>query len=89
MKITGKYYKKESDYCIEFNDEFYVRVECEMIGNFHTIKWTTKENRDKDNGIILHYYSNGQGWSDKTGHLNINEPTPDLEIEYKKFGIKI
>jgi hypothetical protein len=87
MKITGKYYKKESDYIIEYNNDLYVRVECEMIGDFHTIKWTTKETRDRDDGPILYYYNSGQGWSDKTGHLNINEPAPELENEFKKLNI--
>lgn len=52
------------------------------MNNFHTISWRLLGSEE-----LIHYYSSPQGWSDNTGHLNVNELTPVIENEFQKLQL--
>lgn len=81
------YQKEDSLIFFKYNDIEYRREECKMLSNFHTIKWNVviPDESLRETGP-LHYYSYPMGWSDKTGHLNVEQPPPNLEIEFKKLN---
>jgi hypothetical protein len=56
-----------------------------MDKDFHTISWSYwKKGVGPDQKGNLHYYSKDIGWSNnKTGHCEITQPAPDLEVIYQ------
>jgi hypothetical protein len=77
--IKNNYWKKTTIHHVIYNEVVYIREECEMFTDFHTIAW-----RSEDGENLHYYYSLALGWSDEEGICGKDNPPPDLEIEFKK-----
>ena len=54
-----------------------------MNGGFHTISWTSE-----DGGKLIHYFTSRIGWGDSSGHLNPDQPAPEMEVEFQKLRME-
>ena len=82
MTIKQEFWKTKNYYTVNYFGIIYHREECEMINNFHTIKWYTGD--IDDNTYKLHHYYSGDKWKNSiTGLMDINEPEPELEKIFK------
>jgi hypothetical protein len=83
------YWKNESEYHISQNGINYIREECKMNGNFHTIEWNFEiPDEDHRTGGPLHYYSIDKGWSNPVNNrMSLTQPAPELEVEFQRIII--
>ena len=80
MKIReNNYWKNESIHFVKHNGIIYKRDEVKMYDDFHTIAW-----RSEDGENLHYYYSYPTGWNGNNNHLDVDNPPPDLEIEFKR-----
>ena len=77
--IKNNYWKKTTIHHVIYNEVVYIREECEMFTDFHTIAWSSE-----DKETLHYYYSYPTGWNGNNNHLDVDNPPPDLEIEFKK-----
>ena len=77
--IKNNYWKKTTIHHVIYNEVVYIREECEMFTDFHTIAWNSV-----DKETLHYYYSYPTGWNGNNNHLDVDNPPPDLEIEFKK-----
>ena len=77
--IKNNYWKKTTIHHVIYNEVVYIREECEMFTDFHTIAWNSE-----DKETLHYYYSYPTGWNGNNNHLDVDNPPPDLEIEFKK-----
>jgi len=77
-----EYFKTEWIDIINHNGIDYIRKECIMYTDFHTISWNTYPD-DHRIGGPLEYYSKPMGWGDDNGMLNNGAPVPELETIFQ------
>ena len=77
--IKNNYWKNTTIHHVIYNEVVYIREECEMFTDFHTIAWNSE-----DKETLRYYYSYPMGWNGNNNHLDVDNPPPDLEIEFKK-----
>ncbi len=87
---------KRIDYThyVKFNGEKYIRKETlslehyrwegeDELKDFHTIMWRMFNEKHYQEHGSVEYYSCDNGWA-KNGHLNKNNPIPEIEIIFKE-----
>lgn len=83
MKITNEFWSRESTIVVRHKRKTYIRKESEMNGGFHTISWTSE-----DGEKLIHYFTSRIGWGDSSGHLNPDQPAPEVEVEFQKLRME-